>query len=416
MLVHWIWLAERTGLNEREKVAVIEYFSEPEAVYYAGEDALGKVEGLSSQGVAALTDKSLSEAESILRLCGEKQIHICTYRDGAYPVRLKHIPDPPLVLYYKGVLPDLDGQPAIGVVGTRKCSGYGISSAQRLGYQIAACGAVIVSGVAKGIDSAAMTGAITAGGKVVGVLGCGVDVVYPASSRSLYRDTEQSGCLLSEFPPGTPPYKWNFPRRNRIISGLSCGVLVVEAPAVSGALITARRASEQGRDVFVVPGNIDMPSFAGSNALLREGATMAGSGWDVVSEYQAQYPDKVHKYIQIDDGKLNLPENREQSLEKVAQKPASPAEKKTFDRKEEKITVDKQPSCAYSDVGSDYQPSSPEEALLLSTLGAETWQIDALIAALELPAAKVLSLLTLLEIKGIVSRLPGRQVSRKNKP
>ena len=138
--------------------------------------------------------------------------------------------------------------------------------------------------------------------------------------------------------------------------------------------------------------------------------------WDVVSEYQAQYPDKVHKYIQIDDGKLNLPENREQSLEKVAQKPASPAEKKTFDRKEEKITVDKQPSCAYSDVGSDYQPSSPEEALLLSTLGAETWQIDALIAALELPAAKVLSLLTLLEIKGIVSRLPGRQVSRKNKP
>ena len=415
MLVHWIWLAARPGLNDREKIAVLEYFSDPEAAYYAPAEAFGKVEGLSSSAVAALTDRNLSEAENILRQCTEKQIHICTYRDGAYPARLKNIPDPPVVLYCKGVLPDLDGQPVIGVVGTRKCSGYGISTAQRLGYQIAACGAVVVSGAAKGIDTAAMTGAMTAGGKVVAVLGCGVDVVYPASARQLYQDTQHAGCLISEFPPGTAPLKWNFPKRNRIISGLSCGVLVVEAPEGSGALITARQAAEQGRDVFVVPGNIDMPSFAGSNALLRDGAIMAGCGWDVVGEYQAQYPDKVRKNSETGEGKLDYLRNPEQSVPKVAQKPVSPEEKKTFDRKNEKITVDKQPSCAYSDVGG-YQPTSPEEKLLLDRLGDKVWLVDELIAGTGLSTGKVLSMLTLLEIKGVVSRLPGRQVKRKNKP
>jgi len=415
MLVHWIWLAARPGLNDREKIAVLEYFSDPEAAYYAPAEAFGKVEGLSSSAVAALTDRNLSEAENILRQCTEKQIHICTYRDGAYPARLKNIPDPPVVLYCKGVLPDLDGQPVIGVVGTRKCSGYGISTAQRLGYQIAACGAVVVSGAAKGIDTAAMIGAMTAGGKVVAVLGCGVDVVYPASARQLYQDTQHAGCLISEFPPGTAPLKWNFPKRNRIISGLSCGVLVVEAPEGSGALITARQAAEQGRDVFVVPGNIDMPSFAGSNALLRDGAIMAGCGWDVVGEYQAQYPDKVRKNSETGEGKLDYLRNPEQSVPKVAQKPVSPEEKKTFDRKNEKITVDKQPSCAYSDVGG-YQPTSPEEKLLLDRLGDKVWLVDELIAGTGLSTGKVLSMLTLLEIKGVVSRLPGRQVKRKNKP
>ena len=415
MLVHWIWLATRPGLHDREKVAVLEYFADPEAAFCAREAAFHKVEALSENAVAALTDKNLSEAEEILRQCAKKQIHICTYRDGTYPARLRNITDPPVVLYCKGVLPDWDGQPVIGVVGTRKCSGYGISTAQRLGYQIAACGAVVVSGAAKGIDTAAMTGAMTAGGKVVGVLGCGADVIYPASAKQLYRDTEQLGCLITEFPPGTAPLKWNFPKRNRIISGLSCGVLVVEAPEDSGALITARQAAEQGRDVFVVPGNIDMPSFAGSNALLREGAIMAGSGWDVVGEYQAQYPDKVHKNIYVDEGKLNLQQSEEQFTSKVAQIPTSPEEKKTFDKKKEKITVDKGSSSAYSDVGS-YQPASSEEALLLEKLGVDTWQVDALIAQTALPAGKVLSMLTLLEIKGVVSRLPGRQVRRKNKP
>ena len=412
MLVHWIWLATRPGLHDREKVAVLEYFSEPEEAYFAGEETLRRMEGLSSNAVAALADKNLQEAEQILAMCSEKQIHICTYRDGTYPARLKNIPDPPVVLYCKGVLPDLEGQPVIGVVGTRKCSGYGMSTAQRLGYQIAACGAIVVSGGAKGIDTAAMNGAITAGGKVINVLGCGVDVVYPANAGQLYQNVQQAGCLISEFPPGTAPLKWNFPKRNRIISGLSCGILVVEAPEVSGSLITARQAAEQGRDVFVVPGNIDMPSFAGSNALLREGATMVSNGWDVVSEYQGLYPDKVHKNIQIDEGKLNLLVNVEQPVPKVAQNPVYMTENRPFDKKKEKITVDKKSTCQYSD-GETYQPASSEEALLLEKLDAEAWQVDELIAEVELPAGTVLRLLTLLEIKGVVVRMPGGQIKRK---
>jgi len=409
MLVHWIWLAVKTGMNEREKVAVLEHFSDPEKVFYASEKAYRSLEGISPNAVQALLDKDLSESQQILRRCTDERIHICTYYDGAYPTRLKNIADPPLVLYCKGVLPDLNEQPVIAVVGTRKFSAYGISAAKRMGYQIARCGAVVVSGAAKGIDSAAMTGALTGGGTVIGVLGCGVDVVYPASNHSLYQDVQLQGCLVSEFPPGTPPLKWNFPKRNRIISGLSCGVLVVEAPENSGALITARRAAEQGRDVFVVPGNIDMPSFMGSNALLRDGAIMAGCGWDVVGEYRALYPDKVHKD--------SMPYREEERfVPKVAQKPNSPAKTETFDRKKEKITIDKGSTCAYSDVVGEYTPASPEEKLLLDSLGTDTRLVDELIAETGLSAGKMLGMLTMLELKGVLERLPGKQIKRKNKP
>ena len=179
------------------------------------------------------------------------------------------------------------------MVGTRHASPYGMTTAKKMGYQITKCGGIVVSGMAYGIDGMAMKGALTAGAPVVGILGCGAEMVYPPSNRPLFSDVENYGCIMSEFPPGTPPVKWNFPKRNRIISGMSCGVLVVEAPEKSGALITARCAADQGRDVFVVPGNIDVPTFVGSNRLLRDGAIAVSSGWDILSEYQMQFPDKI---------------------------------------------------------------------------------------------------------------------------
>ena len=321
-----------------------------------------------------------------------------------------------MLLYYKGKLPEFDALPVIAVVGTRKASAYGLKTAKNMGAQIARCGGLVLSGLATGIDAMSMRGALSAGKNVVGLMGCGVDVVYPSYNRSLLLDTQRYGCLLSEFPPGTPPYKWNFPKRNRIISGLSCGVLVVEAPKISGALITANKAAEQGRDVFVVPGNVDVPTCEGSNALLREGAIAVSNGWDILSEYQALYPDKIHKSnVQIvqelypdEEAALKVVERKK---EKVAQKRGflknKPAAAQEIDKKDIDNTVQE----PYSDVKETEDPKlTPDERCLMQLLRAGQKLTDELIAESGLPSGVVLSTLTLLEVKGYISRLPGRYV------
>lgn len=409
MLIHWIWLATRPELHERQKLALLDAFGDPEEVFYGEKASYAKVEGMTQTGAEALADKDLTEAREILDTCVDKGIQICTFHDGAYPVRLKNIADPPVILYYKGNLTGLDSSPVIGVVGTRKASAYGLTTAKRMGYQIARCGGILVSGLAEGNDGSAMTGALMAGGTVIGVLGCGVDVVYPAMHRSLYVDTERNGCLISEFPPKTPPYKWNFPKRNRIISGLSNGVLVVEAPHGSGSLITARRAADQGRDVFVVPGNIDVPTFQGSNALLRDGAIAVSSGWDVVSEYEALYPGKIHKDTDV----ISFQNNGERKMAKVAQTPVQPSKRSLFDRKKEKKPIDNKEKKSYSDQQDVLQSLSEEEQKLLAPLGKGETLVDDLIAASGMSAGKVLSMLTMLQIRGVVEMLPGKRVSLK---
>lgn len=420
MLIHWIWLSTLPGMNDRQKLEMLNKFRDPEDLYYGDPAIYRKTEGMTEEVVAALSDKDLCQAEKILDQCIEKDIHICTYFDAAYPVKLKNIADPPLILYYKGSLLEVDHRPVIAVVGTRKASAYGMNTAARMGYQIAKCGGIVVSGLAAGIDGTAMKGALTAGGNVIGVLGCGADIVYPASNRGLYADTEKNGCLISEFPPGTPPSKWNFPKRNRIISGLSNGVLVVEAPVKSGALITARQAADQGRDLFVVPGNIDVPTSKGSNALLRDGAMAVGSGWDILSEYQWLYPDKIQKddrpvHLQIcgEAQEENVPTKRK-IMPQVAQKPLTP--RKMSDKSPEKVnkTVDNGEEAPYSDGSKRYSALTEQEQLLLKPLLHGACLVDELMAQSNLPAGKVLSMLTLLEIKGIVVRLPGNRISFKN--
>lgn len=307
----------------------------------------------------------------------------------------------------------------IGVVGTRKASAYGLQTAKRMGYQIGKCGGVVVSGMAFGIDSMAMSGALTAGQKVIGVLGCGADIVYPPSNRALYRDTEAYGCILSEFPPGTPPVKWNFPKRNRIISGLSCGVVVVEAPERSGALITARQAAEQGRDVFAVPGNIDIPTFVGSNRLLRDGAIMVSSGWDVVCEYQGLYPDKIHKdtgtshQTAYADEVRKAAQDAEKQPRKVAQSPKIPQEKENLKKEFKKKDIDKEQSAPYSDVNTILKKLTPEEQAVVTALKDGERLVDDVIAETGLTTGKVLGLLTMLELKGIIRRLPGKRIILK---
>ena len=216
MLLHWIWLAHRPGIGDRLKVRLLQHFRDPEDIYYADGSSYSHVEGMTAEAAEGLKDKSLAAAEAALDVCRREGLHLLTFQDAAYPSKLKNIADPPILLYYKGQLPDFDALPMIGVVGTRKASAYGMQTAKRMGYQIAKCGGIVVSGMAYGIDGMAMSGALTAGQMTVGVLGCGADIVYPQSNRALFRDVQQYGCILSEFAPGTQPAKWTFHHQHTV--------------------------------------------------------------------------------------------------------------------------------------------------------------------------------------------------------
>ena len=394
MLLYWLWFHLLTGLTVSQKRALLEYFHDPEQLYRATESAYRTAVQLPEEGYTALSDKELKNARALAAECSQKRIGIVTIGDSGYPARLRQIPDAPLVLYYRGRLPNWEAYPAIGIVGTRKASGYGLQIAEKMGAQIAACGGMVVSGAADGIDSAAMKQALLQGGPVVGVLGFGADVVYPASSRKLFAQLEEKGCLISEYPPGTPGYKWNFPQRNRLISGISHGVLVVEAPERSGALITARHAMEQGREVFVVPGNINSDTSAGSNNLLREGATAVFEGYDILREYASRFSGQIRKAE---------PKEIPHIPEKVEDVPTKPAKK----------PIDNREVTQYSVLNSGAGTLTEEEKTLLSHLTPKIEGVDEVIARSGMETAKALSILTKLSLKGMVKHHPGKCISLK---
>ena len=288
MLKYWLWL---TSMLPPLKVAkLMRRYATPEEVYFAGEKELGELDFLAPEDIEALSKKSFDMAEHILEQCDIKNIGIVTLQDARYPRALRDIDDPPGVLYIKGSLNPLAIEPAVAIVGTRGATPYGLNAAAMFSYNLAKSGMVIVSGMAKGIDTLAHQGALRANKPTAAVLGCGADVVYPSENESLYNDIINLGAVISEFPPGTRPLGVNFPRRNRIMSGLGVGVLIVEAPLKSGALITARVAREQGRDVFAVPGGIDAPNSIGCNRLIRDYAVLAAEPADILGEYILQYP------------------------------------------------------------------------------------------------------------------------------
>lgn len=413
MLLHWLWFAHRPNVSSGTKAALLRHFSDAEDIFYATEEMLKEAGSISAGELTSLMDHDTADAEKILSECVRLNIEILTFGDKAYPKRLKAIYDPPAVLYYKGTLPDFDDLPAVGVVGTRGASLYGRQVAGKMGYELASGGCVLVSGLAEGIDGAAMEGAATADGIIVGVLASGADIIYPRKNRELYAKTQRLGCILSEFAPGTPPYKGNFLQRNRIISGLSCGVVVIEAPERSGSLNTARHAAEQGRDVFVVPGNVDMSGFVGSNRLLRSGAIAVSCGQDVFGEYEALFPGKIRK----PDLKKSAP--IPSAEEKGVSEPAgNQTEKAGISRKKEerkkKLTeksIDNGTSAPYIDLKDILAGLSPDESTVVSAIGEGERLVDDVIADTGMTAGKVLGILTILEIKGRVKRIPGKRVS-----
>lgn len=399
MLLYWLWLAQCNEVKDGVKAALVRQFEDPERLFFAEKQEIldAEIEGLTGEHLDILLQHDLSAAEETLSDCAKAGLQVLTYDSPLYPRRLKAIYDPPIVLYYRGTLPDFDKLPTIGVVGTRHPSVYGRQAAKRLGGEIAAAGGLVVSGLAEGIDGAAMEAALSAGFPAVGVLGCGADVVYPRKHKALFQETERLGCILSEYAPGSPPLGWHFPRRNRIISGLSCGVVVVEAPERSGSLLTAKHALEQGRDVFVVPGNVDMESFRGSNRLLRSGAIAVSSGRDVMEEYELLYPEKLLPKKGLDKPK---------KTEKQEPKPEAPEILK-------KKTIDNGNPPPYSGQNDILQGLSADEQTVMTAIGTGIESVDDVIAQTGLPSGKVLGILTMLEIRKKIVRHPGKRVSRR---
>ena len=288
-----IWFSLRCGVGNREFPRLLERFGSPYDLYKADEAELESLP-CSRSLRAGLADKSLDEANRIMEFCKKRQVGILFWQDENYPASLRPLRDPPVLLYYKGKLPDLSRRLCVSVVGTRSMSEYGKRIAYKIGYEMSAAGAVVVSGMALGNDGVAAAGAILAGGSTVAVLGCGIDVTYPREHERLLEAITERGVVMTEFAPGTPPEGKNFPIRNRIISGLSQGTVVVEGDLRSGALITARTAILQGRDIYAFPGNVGETNSAGTNKLISDGAAMILRARDLLENYGFLYGDTLN--------------------------------------------------------------------------------------------------------------------------
>ncbi len=280
---YWVWFSALTGVSTRRKNILLKHFKEPEYIWEAREGEL-KASGLCTPKVIrCITDsEGRKQTDALMEQIIKCDANIVTLNDQSYPEPLKFITDPPIVLYYRGRLEN--DQVCVAVVGSRRATWYGLDMAKRLSRELARYGVTVVSGMARGVDSKAHLGAIEGGGRTIAVLGCGVNRVYPPENRELMKQIINNGAVISEYPPGTNPVPYNFPARNRIISGISKGVAIVEANERSGSLITADLALEQGRDVFAVPGNINSAASVGTNRLIREGAKIVTDVEDIIDE------------------------------------------------------------------------------------------------------------------------------------
>ena len=388
---YWLWLANLRGVSGEMKLALLRHFeNDPEAVYWGESGEYRLVEGMSRSALEALENKSTEAADRILGRCDEMGLRILAIRDTDYPDRLRNIYNPPLLLYVQGRMPQFDEEVAVAMVGSRRISAYGLEAGERLAFQLASLGAVVVSGLAAGGDSAAHRGALRAGGLTVGVIGGGHDILYPRASRCLYEDLAVRGAILSEYPPGTGHQAAHFPVRNRIISGLCQAVVVIEAPEASGALITASRALDQGRDVFALPGQVGDWHCVGSNLLLRDGAGLVTDAWDILVHYKDQFPHKIRD--------MRLEEPQRFGGGPVEEKPPKAA-------KPPKGQKAKRPTLSLSgDHG-----LTDDQIRVVKVLRGRTMQVDDIIEETQVPARRVLSALTMLEIDRIVSQDSGKR-------
>jgi DNA processing protein len=290
-MIHWVALNMVEGLRPIHRASLLKVFGSPEAVFAAGEMELAAVPGIKAELAYQVTHFPVVEAENELKRAKAAGLTVICQTDPQYPQLLARIPDPPLVLYIQGAL--RSDELVVALVGSRKATPYGLNVAQAFAHGLAQAGLTIASGMARGVDARVHSSALAAGGRTIAVLGSGIDVIYPAEHGLMARKIAAQGALVSEFPLQTPPHRENFPVRNRIISGLSYGVIVIEASAKSGSLITARMAIEQGREVMAVPGNIFNEASQGCHALLKDGAALVQNWKDVVEQLPEEAAQKI---------------------------------------------------------------------------------------------------------------------------
>jgi DNA processing protein len=294
-VLYWIWLSEKCGIASREFGRLVASHDDPFEIYRMDEAEIEHLEGIGRSLKERLCDKSLETAYSILKTCQKERADIITYADKRYPARLRAIEDPPVLLYCLGRFPDFNTRLCIGMVGTRKMSEYGMQTSYSMAYELASAGAVIVSGMALGIDSVCACGSLEAGGVTVAVLGCGISVVYPRQHKKLMQAIAKKGAVISEYPPAEIAHGYNFPKRNRIISGLCQGTVIIECSAKSGAMITASKTIDQGRELFALPGNVNESNSDGPNLLIRQGANVALGSDDILDYYTFLYRDVIDR-------------------------------------------------------------------------------------------------------------------------
>lgn len=305
-LVYWIWLSLACTPDSATFAKLMSRYEDAKEVYDAIDRDIRSVVGAKVSDCTALCNKNLDKAIEICNFCKEKGVGILTYNDERFPVALRDIPTPPVLLYYRGSLPDFNKGFRCAIVGTRSLSDYGRKNAFKLGYDMGCAGATVVSGMAIGIDGVAMAGAIASGATTVAIIGSGIDICYPSSHLTLARAIVKNGCVLTEYAPGTKPDKFNFPRRNRIISGLCQATVIVEGKESSGSMITARHAKMQGRAVFAFPGNVGADGSQSTNLLIKNGAFLCTGAEDIIGKFEMDYPVDLNPFLLKEHPEVNM--------------------------------------------------------------------------------------------------------------
>ncbi len=363
-VIYLIWLIESLGAGNAKINKITEYFGMPENAYYADVKELAKAGELSADDIENLEkNRDLSGAQEILDKCSKEEISICTVYDDNYPERFQTIPNPPVLFFYKGSPIWDDAALNIAIVGSRRMTKYGYDCATKIAGELTDCGCTVVSGMADGVDAAAQSAVVKVGGRTIAFLGGGVDVIYPQSNFMLYYDIIENGCVISEFLPGEKNLPFHFQQRNRLLAGMSDGVLVVEAMKKSGTMITVKWAAEYNRDVFAVPGDITSAMSEGTNDLISDGAKLTRNAMDILSEYGNLFSEVIEKKKFSKEKNMEIPDVS--NIENVNAAAVIGALKK-----------------------GEYDPSALSEIT-------------------DIPIAELILVLTDLEIKGIITEKPG---------